>query len=1022
MAWNISAGAIRNPIPPILLIVALLFAGFTAYFRLPINQLPNIEFPEFSVTVAQPGAAPAELETQIAQRVEAALTSVEGVKRVTTQISPGVSTTIIELQLGADISRAVEDARDALSRIRSELPADINEPVIQRDEAAAEPIAYYALRADAMTAQELSWFIDNDLSRELLAVNGISRITRLGGVDREVRVELDPERLSAYGVSANAVSTQLRALNADLPGGQAQVGGQAQSIRTLGGAQSVSALAEVRVNGADGRVLRLADLGTVTDGASDVNAISRFDGQVVVGFLVARAKGSSEVHVFDAMERRLEEVTRANPGVRFELIGTPVNFVRGMHEGSIEALIEGALLACLVVFLILRDWRATLISAAAIPLSVIPTFAVLELLDFTLNMMTLIALGLVAGVLVDDAIVEIENIVRHIRMGKTPYEAALEAADEIGLAVVATTATIIAVFVPVSFMSGVTGQFFKEFGLTVAFAAFFSLIVARLITPMMAAFFLKDRGHTEPRGALVETYRGTLAFAIRRPAATVAMGFAIFVVSILAATTVPFTFIPRLDNGSIAVDVEIPPGTPIHDADRALQRMALAIGATPDVDNVFTTVRGVDGAATTGSINANLVPREDRDRSAYQVQQSLRPTLAQFPDFRTSFLNFQGGGRGSDVTVQFVGQDPARVNAAAEALTARMRRMDILTDVRSSSALQRPEIQIRPRPEDITRLGVTAADLAAAVRIATSGDVDQNLARFDLADRQIPIRVLIRPDQRGDLGAIRALPVRSTNGAPVRLDAVADVSFALGEAAIERRDRERAVTVSANVVGAEPGSAQAAVLNLPEARNPPAGVRLAVSGDTEQTQEMFASFTTAMIWGVLLIYAVLVLLFRDFFQPITIMFALPLSIGGAFAGLMISNQPLSLFALIGLLMLMGIVTKNSILLVDFAIEQIHNGMSRTQALMEAGMKRARPILMTTFAMAAGMIPAAAGWGVDGTLRQGMGSAVIGGLMLSTLLSLVFVPAMFVLIDRLEKIVKPLFSRVTTRAPARRPAE
>jgi len=1027
MAWNISAGAIRNPIPPILLILALLFAGWTAYGRLPINQLPNVDFGALSVTVAQPGAAPAEMETQITQRIEAALTSVEGVKRVTSTISPGVSQTMVEMESDGDLSRAVDDARDAIQRIRADLPADITEPVVQRIDAASQPIGYYAVEGEGMTPQDISWFIDNDLQRELLAVPGVSAVTRMGGVDREIRVELDPARMLAYGVSADQINNQLRAINADLPGGQAQIGGQAQSIRTLGGAQSVRELENLRVIASDGRTVRLGDLGTVTDSASDLNSISRYNGQPVVGFMVQRSRGASEVQVFDLMEERVHAIEEARPEIRITEIGSTVEFIRGMHESSIHALLEGALLACLVVFLILRDWRATLIAAAAIPLSIFPTFAGIEVLGFTLNMVTLIALALVTGVLVDDAIVEIENIVRHMRMGKSAYAAALEAADEIGLAVVATTGAIIAVFVPVSFMEGGMGVFFKEFGLTVALAAFFSLVVARLITPMMAAFFLKNEGHDAEAkpGVLTETYHDALSWSIRNPWKTVGIGVAVFIGSLVMASTVPSVVIPRFDNGMIQARVEIPPGTPVLEADRVLQNMSARIRQNPEVIGVFTSMNGADGSAPDANMFIQLTQRDERSRSAYAIQQEMRPILSEFPNYRSAFVQDQGGSSGSDITVQFVGQDPAAVNAAADRLAAAMSRLDSLADVRSTSALRRPEIQVRPRQEDMARLGVTSAALASAIRIATSGDAEQNLPKYDLADRQIPIRVTLRPDQRSDLDALRSLPVQSTLGAPVRIDAVADVQFSLGEATIERRDRERAVTVGANVrPGTQLSTAQNEVNALPEAQGG-LGARLVAGGQTEDFAEMTAAFGSAMLWGIILIYIVLVLLFRDFFQPITIMTALPLSLGGAFLGLIIANQPLSLFAFIGLLMLMGLVTKNSILLVDFAVERMHAGMSRNAALMEAGMKRARPIIMTTFAMSGGMIPAAAGWGVDGTLRQGMGAAVIGGLMLSTLLSLVFVPAMFVLIDRLERWVQGFLPKPTAHEDpesARTPAE
>lgn len=1011
MAWNISASAIRNPIPPILLILALLIAGVVSFIRLPINQAPNVEPPVFMVTVTQAGAAPAEMETQISRRVEAALSGVQGVRRVTTELSPGVSNSTVELQLNTDINQAVDDARDALNRIRVNLPADINEPIIQRLNFAASPIGYYAVEAPSMTEEERSWFIDNDLTRELLAVPGVSQVQRAGGVDREVRIELDPARLTDYGLSADQVSRQIRSQNADLPGGQAVVSGQAQAIRTLGSAETIEELRRLQIPTPGGGWVRLEDLGDVVDSSTELASVARYNGQPVVSFFVQRSKTSSEVDVFNAVQKKLDDIQAAHPDVNIRLVFTGVDFIEGMYESSISALIEGALLACLVVFLTLRNWRATLIAAAAIPLAIIPTFAAIELMGFTINMMTMIALALVAGVLVDDAIVEIENIVRHIRMGRRPYDAAMEAADEIGLAVVATSAAIIVVFLPIGLMNTETSTWFKEFGLTVAVATFFSLVVARLITPMMAAHFLRDSGHEEEGGDFVEIYRGMLAFALRRPWATFGMGMAIFIFSVSLAFFVPATFMPRIDVGMIQQSVEIPPGTPLVEADRAMRELANRAASLPEVDATYTNLSGVDGGASDGTLFIILKDRADRERTAYQLQQAMRPLLAAYPNYRVTAVNNNGAGRrGYDITIQLVGQNPEAVNAAAARLAAAASRLPMLADVRSSAALQRPELHVRPRPADQARLGVTSASIASAVRIATSGDVEQNLARYDLPDRQIPIRVLLRPDARSNLDAIRALPVQSSAGAPVRLDAVADIDFGFGEVTIERRDRERAVTVGANVVRGDTGSAQRAMFSLPEATDLPEGVRLATSGDTEMMADMFVSFGMALTSGVLLIYAVLVLLFRDFFHPLTIMTALPLSIGGAFGALLIANQPLSMFVLIGLIMLMGIVSKNSILLVDFAIEQIHKGMDRNAALMEAGMKRARPILMTTFAMCAGMMPAALGWSVDGAMRQGMGAAVIGGLLLATMLSLIYVPAMFVLIDRLERWFRRIFFR------------
>lgn len=1015
-AWNISATAIRNPIPPIVLFLVLIVAGLTAYFRLPINQLPNVEFPGFNVTVSQSGAAPAELESQVAQRLEGALSGVNGVKRIFTTLTPGQAQVYVELQIGTDVTQAIDDARDSLSRIRGELPADIDEPVITRDDAASDPIGYFSIDWPGKSPAELSWFIDNALSRDLLALKGVSEVERIGGADREVRVDLDPQRLLALGVTADDVSRQLRTSNVDLPAGRADVGGQSQSIRALASAGSVEQLAETQIILPDGRTVRLGDLGAVQDSASDLTSISRYNGTPTVSFLVQRAKTASDVHVFDAVDAELKEIEAANPGLSFRLIATPVEFIKGMHKSSIAALIEGALLAVLVVFVILRDWRATLIAAVAIPLATIPTFAAIEPLGFTLNMMTLIALSLVAGVLVDDAIVEIENIVRHMRMGKSAYQAALEAADEIGLAVVATSAAIIAVFLPVSFMTGVNGQFFKQFGITVAIAVFFSLVVARLITPMMAAYFLKNDHKEEKEGALTGWYREALSFSIRRPTITFFAGIGVFILSLVPVFTgmVPGTFLPRMDNGMLSMKVEFAPGTPLAQADRTLQMLASEIRKDQDIAGVFTSVNGASGAATAASINIQLVPREDRERAAHEIQDSLRPRMAAIPDVRTSFLQFNGPSRGQDIELDFVGDDPDQVKAAADALVQQMKGIEGLVDVKSSANLQRPEIHIMPRGDAAAAMGVSPAALATAVRIATNGDIDRNLAKFNMADRQVPIRVRLRDNARADLETIRALRVQTTSGSTVRLDSVADVEFRLGEATIERRDRQRKVTAMANVVDMEVGDALEKVLDLPAVKNPPPGVEILKSGNSEQMEELTRDFGAALFWGVLLIYVVLVLLLKDFFQPVTIMTALPLSVGGAFVGLLLANQPMSLFVFIGFVMLMGIVCKNSILLVDFAIEQMHKGVSRNQALLEAGMKRARPIIMTTIAMSAGMIPAAAGWGVDGALRQGMGVAVIGGLWMSTILSLVYVPAVFVLIDRLEKTVKPALARMTTR--------
>jgi len=1019
---NISAWAIRNPIPPIVLFLALTLAGLVSYFRLPINQIPNVEFGQIAVTVTQAGASPSELETQVTQPVEAALTSVTGLKRITSTVTQGVSKTDLELHIGADLARAADDARDAIARIRGDLPGDVDEPIIERVEEAAQPIGYFAVESDTLSTADLSYYVDNTLSRELLALEGVASVTRLGGVDREIRVSLDPERLLAFGVTADQVNQQLRLSNIDLPGGRSELGGQAQTIRTLGGAGDVQALREERIVLPGGRAVRLGDLGEVRDAASEPTDILRYNGEPALGILVQRSKGSSEVDVADRVFERVEALNASGGPATVTLIQSSSDFIKGLHEGSIAALFEGAALAVFVVFLFLRDWRATVIAAVAIPLATIPTFAALAPFGFTLNIMTLIALALVAGVLVDDAIVEIENIERHMAMGKKPFQASLEAADEIGLAVVATSATIIAVFLPVSFMEGESGVWFKEFGITVALAVFFSLLVARLLTPLMAAYWLKPLKHHAPKPSrLMERYERALRFSVKHPAAPIFAGLASFALAVLAFVNIPQTFIPRFDTESLSLQVEFPPGSTIEQADALLNRVAEESRAySPEIVSTFTSVSSVNGAVNSGSVNWQLTPRESRDLSDYEVQQTLRPYLQTIPDVRTAFESFQGGARGSDVTLELIGDNPVAVNQAADRLVAEMRDLPQLVDVRSSASLRRPELQIRPKPEEAARVGVTAQALATALRIATASDVERNLAKFDLEDRQIPIRVQLIESARQDIDAIRSLRVQTATGESVRLDSVADVQFGAGETTIERRDRQRSVAVTANLAYGQAGEALEAVEALPVAQNLPPGVRLRRGGESENLAESGQAFVMALSWGLLFVYLVLVLLYRDFFQPFTIMTGLPLCLAGAVIGLLVTGQPVSLFVFIGIVMLVGIVTKNSILLVDFAVEEIRKGVDRDAALIDAGLKRARPIIMTTLAMSAGMLPVAAGLGADGALRQGMGVVVIGGLLFSTLLSLLFVPAAFVWVDRFEHWLGRVYRRLTGQRAAPSP--
>ncbi|MFC3692718.1 efflux RND transporter permease subunit [Chenggangzhangella methanolivorans] len=1017
MALNVSAWAIRKPIPSLVLFVVLVAIGAASFMTLPVTRMPNIDLPLVSVTIMQDGAAPSELELQVTKRVETSVAGLSGVKHITSTVNDGVSVTVIEFQLETSVDRAVNDVRDAVTKIRTELPQSIEEPLIQRIDIEGMPISTYAASAPAMTPEELSWFIDDRVIRQLQSVRGVAQVKREGGVDREVRVSLDPARLQALGITAAEVNAQLRATNVDLAGGRGEVGTQEQSVRTLAGALSVEKLAQTRIVLPGGRQAPLSELGSVRDGSAEPRISARLDGKPIVAFGVYRAKGFSDVVVAAAVEEKLAELQQARPDVQISRIDTTVRYTEGDYRSAMHTLLEGAALAVVVVFLFLRDWRATLITALAIPLSILPTFWVMSALGFSLNAVSLLAITLVTGILVDDAIVEIENIVRHMRMGKSPYRAAIEAADEIGLAVVATTATIVAVFMPVSFMGGIAGQYFKQFGITVAVAVAFSLLVARLITPLLAAYFLRDHGaHEERDGWVMRGYTAMLRWCVRWRFVTVLAGFAIFAGSIVMAGYLPSGFLPENDTSRSILKFELPPGARLEQSDGVANRITAMLKSRPEVLSVYATA-GSDmngGQSTTGEVRkgvviVNLKPKRERNLTQKQFEAEMRRQLASIPDLRTNFGN-EGGQREFAMIVS--GQDGEAVEKAAVAIEQAVRqKVPGLLNVISTAAIDRPEIRIEPKLDEAAELGVSVFDIAETVRIATIGDVTQNLAKFSAGDRQVDIRVQLDQTARADLATFENLRVRRGAGESVPLTAVADVRFGQGPTALDRYDRDRRVAIEGDLAPGVPlGEALDAVKALPEAKNLPAGVTLKEFGDVEIMREVFQGFAIAMAAGVLLVFAVLVLLFADVAQPVTILLSLPLSIGGALVALWFANESVSMPVVIGFLMLMGIVTKNAILLVDFAIEEVARGVERTTALIEAGRKRAQPIVMTTVAMTAGMVPSALALGEGGSFRAPMAIAVIGGLIASTVLSLVFVPAAYTILDDVRKIFSWMFGR------------
>ena len=1110
---NISSWSIRNPVFPIVLFVGLMLAGLIAFARMQVNNAPDIDFPAAIVSVSQPGAAPNEMETQITQRVESAVRGVTGIDEISSTVTEGNSTTFVQFQLGTPTDRAVNDVRNAVAQIRGTLPDGILEPQITRVDAENEPISYVGAQTTDMTLEQLSWYIDNTVAKRLLGLPGVAAVGRVGGVDRTIRVILDPAALQSQGITAAQVNQQLRASNMNGAGGRAEIAGSEQSVRVLGNARDAYQLSQTQIALPGGRFVRLADLGEVQDSNSEQRSIAKQNGHQVVTFMIQRAKGSSEVTAYENVWKELQSLQKENPKVHFSEVFTTVDYTKAQYRSAMEGLIEGAVLAVLVVLLFLRDIRATAISAVAIPLSAIPAFWFMSLMGITLNFMSTMAMGLVAGVLVDDAIVEIENIVRHMRLGKSAYQASLDAADEIGLAVLATTMAIVAVFFPVALMPGIAGQYFKAFGFTVVLSVMMSLFVARMITPLIAAYFLRSHG-TQPHAnwkwmdlylkvlnwsldtskahALLERLPklprrlgyyllaiglmlpillvflagtgaitmalgkvgvpGAIGFAIAvivaaglsygvarliaflvqqvgsvsfaewhaimvarwsarmhdHRLAMVAAGFATLLLSIVLFGTLSTSFFPPQNSDYSRVNITMPPGSTLKETERVVDRVAALISKDSNVDRVFERVNVGEG-------HVNIVLRKHRPLKSTEFERSLSPTLAALPDARVSFQSQQGGGPDGDsrdIMLYLGGEDPVELNAVANQIAKEMEGVPGLRAPRVGSNLAQPEITIKPRFDLAADLGVTTAALSQTIRIATLGEIEQNAAKFSLSDRQVPINVSLSENARRDITTLQNLPVPTARGGSIPLKAVAEIGFGSGPTTIQRSNQLRRLSIGADLApGVVQGDVWAKINQLPTVKNLPQGVQKMNLGDQKWQAELLFNFAVALISGVLLVFAVLVLLYRRFLAPFVNMGSLILAPLGAAIALHISGQPISLFVLIGILMLFGIVAKNSILLVDFAVEMMNHGMTKNSAIWEAGHKRAQPIVMTTVAMVAGMLPTAMSISGDNSWRQPMGITVIGGLIFSTLLTLLLVPSYFSIAISIESRMGKLFHKL-----------
>ncbi|KVP55149.1 hypothetical protein WL40_11725 [Burkholderia ubonensis] len=1005
---NFLEWSVRRPLPTILLFALLCIGGALGFRALPVAELPSVDAPVIAIDASLPGATPSQLERDVTRPIEQGLTGIGAVKRVLSQVKDGRSHTTVQFALEADPRDALERVRAAVARMRGRLPPDMPEPVVAQ-ERVERVLLVYAVSSARLDEVDLSWFVDSTLGKALLAVPGVARVERQGGVDRQIDVALNPVALQGLRIDAGDVAKQVRARLADAPAARVDIDGRAQSVRMAQAGTGVAALGALELSLGDGRRAALADLATLRDATASPTQRALLDGRPVIGVQVMQAPGADEVRVAQGVRVAIERLRRAHPDVDVRGVADYVAPIQHVFDGAMRALLEGCVLAVVIVWLFLRDWRATLVSASALPLSILPAFLAMAWLGFSLNQLTMLALILVIGVLVDDAIVEVENIARHLGDGKPPLVAALDGAREIGVAVIATSLTLVAVFLPTAFMNGAIGRYFKQFGWTAAAAVLASLAVARLLTPMMAAYGLRRAPPPHGESRAMRGYLACVRWCVARPGRCLLVGAAFVVASLMALAALPKAFLPAQDRAEIVVGMQAPPGSDLDATRAAVEAARRSVAGMAEIASVYATIgeRGASGGATDAAVlTFALTPPGARARSQPQVEAELARRFAAVPGVR-----FTVGDKQTDKMMSIVlsSRDGAVLDETARRVERALRAAPGLGAVGSTAAARRPALGVVLDGPRAAALGVTREAAADALRIATAGDTPERLPRLDVGGRQVPVRVHAANAALGADDWLGRLPVPGRDGS-VPLASVARLVEDSEPAQIDRRDGERYVTLDVGLAGRPLGDVIAQVDALPALRDLPAGVRRGASGDAESLDELFGGFYYAMLFGLASVYAILVLLFGGFVLPATVLVALPLSLGGAAAMLAASGLSLSLASLVGLLMLMGLCTKNSILLVQYVlVARERQRLSRVDAIVDACRKRVRPIAMTTFAMMGGLLPLAFDPQGD-VFRSAMAITVIGGLVTSTALSLLLVPVAFVVLDALQARMAKRFMR------------
>lgn len=1011
---------IKRPVFTAMLVMLLVVFGLGAYPSLGIDLNPDVDFPLVSVSVNYAGASPEEMESLITKPIEDGVSSLSGIKNLTSVTREGISQTTIEFEFGTDPKLAANEVREKVASVRKRLPDQIDEPAIQRFDMSAAPVLYFSMLSDTRSPGEIRKLAVDVVKDELQRIDGVADVTITGATEREIQVQVDSKKLAAYKISMQQILDSVNSQNLNSPGGNLTDKGTQLTVRTIGKYKSVDDIKNLIVANQEGRLIKLQDVAAVNDSFGEQRSLVRTNGVPSVMVAVQKQSGTNTVDIAERAKQAMEKVqTLLPPDIKVSVTRDSAVYIKSSVDDVMMSMFFGGFLAVVITFLFLQNTRATIIGAIAIPTSVIATFFLLKMMDFTLNNMSLMGLSLAVGILIDDAIVVIENIYRHMEEGKTAAQAAREGTSEIALAVMATTLSILAVFVPVGSMGGIVGQYFKQFGLTVAFAVSFSLFVAFTLTPTLSAYWLKKPSHEKQilagwkkivqaaldrfeNGflAVQEAYKTILVWALARPKTVVIIAVASLLLNGLLLPFIGTEFQPTYDSGEFSIMMTAPAGTSFEKMQGLVMPIEKQVTAIPELESAVLTV-GPGGQANKATIGIKLVGTEKRNRSMNQIMDELRLKVRNVGDLKIAVQNSQGMGRGDARPVQIAlrGPDLEVLTHTAQELSGKIKEIPGTADVDISSEQSSPEVQVVLNSVRVSDAGLDAGMVANTVQSAFLGINTRN--KYNAGDKDYNIKVQLEAVNRKNMDDVANLQIAAKSGNFIRLGDVAEVKLSSGPTEIDRDMRQREVIVYSNVVGVSSGDVIAKVKELMPSMNLPLGYSYKFVGQAQTMQDSFKEIGKSLGLAVILIYMVLAAQFESLIHPLTIMLSLPFSLIGAILGLLISGQTMNIMSLIGVIMLMGLVTKNAILLVDYTNQLRAEGMEISKALIEAGSVRLRPILMTTAAMIFGMMPIALGIGAGAELRQSMGVVLVGGLITSTILTLVVVPAVYLMVDNVK---------------------